>query len=321
MYKKLSYKVLLIILVVLILLYLIAELTGTRERTFKEIVIETDTASITMITILNPEKEDIVLVKENNEWFVIVDGKKLITDQVLINSMLEPLAGLRTEKVSATDASGWERYEVTDSAAIRVIAEDDGKIVQDVYVGKFSYQQAKADPNMSRMQQPQGKMISYLRTADDDVVYAVEGFLKMTYTKVHRDFRDKTICQLDDAEVKSITYNYPDNNTFILNRKDTEWFLNGQPVDSAKTTRYVKILCNQKGYEFVDDYNTEFNKPDYTMIIEGNNFSPVILNAYPSDTTYIITSTQNRDGKFNGYRSDEFKKIFVNSDHFNADDE
>ncbi len=94
--------------------------------------------------------------------------------------------------------------------------------------------------------------------------------------------------------------------------------MNNTPVDSAIADQYIRILCNQKGVEFVDDFDISDKQPEYKVLIEGNDFANVLISAYEADTVnqYVVTSSLNPDAQFSGSRSDVFKKIFVPKEHF-----
>ncbi|MCF8227521.1 MAG: DUF4340 domain-containing protein [Bacteroidales bacterium] len=321
MFKKLNYKVLLIILVVLIGIYLISEYSGSGERTFKSEVVGIDTARITRITIENPGNPKMVFSKTGPGWQMEAAGEKYPVQSSVIRGLLLPLAGMKSDGVAAIGEEKHGELQVNDSAAVHVVAEDDGKKLADLYIGRLSYQQPSAAvaPKAQSMQQyqQQGKMITYVREAGDETVYGVEGFLRSTFGRKPDDFRDKTLVKLNQEDITKVEFDYTDKESFILQKQENDWYVNGQKADSASTVKYLRKLRSQRGREFADDYNTAGSIPISTLSIEGNNFMPVVVKAYPADTIreYIITSTLNPDAKFAGAKG-VYTRLFEEKDYF-----
>jgi len=322
MYKKLNYKWLTLLVVILAIILLIVEFAGQKKHSdaYPSVLAAVDTSKLTEFTIAYYDKEDVNLVKENGKWFVLIDDKKINTEKRVVDMMLEPLIYMAPQKVAATKQEDWEKFDLNEEKAIHVWAKEGKKEVANLYIGNFTYtqptqQEMQADP---RLRNQPGIISTYVRLEGRKEVFGVNDFLKLTYdNKEPKHFRNKDIAQIDFNEISSVNFNYP-GETFNLVRKDDKWELNGQAVDSANTAQYIRILSNQKGVEFVDDYDIENNKPDFKVLIEGYQFSPILISAFPADSVhqYVVTSSVNPDAKFSGAVSDVFSKIFVRKDHF-----
>jgi len=84
--------------------------------------------------------------------------------------------------------------------------------------------------------------------------------------------------------------------------------------DSAQLAEYRSALAKLSGSKF---YNDDFipSGATHTILIEGNNFNPVELQAFPvADTSavYVISSSANPGSYFNGKEGGLFEKIWVN---------
>ena len=316
MFKKLSFKILLIVLGVLLIIYLITLLSDKSERSFRDLVINIDTAKVNKILIfpVDTNKVDIKLTKSDNLWKVESDGIFYNGDKKMVNNMFSQLINLKTDRVAAREKSKWNEYEVDDSTGIRVVLMDDDDVLTELLIGKFSYiPDENSSPN-----KPKGKMITYVRLADEDEVYSVEGYLKLNFNYDLNSYRNKAVVNAHRSHITKLTYTEPDKKSFVVTRTDDyNFLLDEAPVDSARTVSFIIRLSNTNSRDF---YNDDFDfppEPDYILKVEGDNFEPIIVNVYPSDTVnkYIITSSINQGTKFSGGRT-LFKKIFKDKDYF-----
>ncbi|MCD4745783.1 MAG: DUF4340 domain-containing protein [Bacteroidales bacterium] len=314
--KILNTKTLIILLAILVIIYIISNLSDSGERTFKSELVTIDTADITSI-IIQPKiggGDEIKLTRTGYDWKLESGDKIYDPDKNAANNILSELIKIKPERVAATDDSKWKQYEVTDSTGTRVLLKKKNKVVADLYVGKFSYAQAKnAQPN----QRQQGKMTTYVRLADEKEVYAVEGFLKMTIQSDVNAYRNNTLININKNDLTKLEFTYPDK-SFTLMKLDNKWVINGVLADSAKTAKYFNSLARVISSNFIDDVNPTSSLPEYSLEIEGNNFAPIEIKAFPADTTnkYIITSSINQGAKFSGAKSNLFEKIFTQQNTF-----
>jgi hypothetical protein len=98
----------------------------------------------------------------------------------------------------------------------------------------------------------------------------------------------------------------------VIEQQNGKWVMNGMPADSAKVVRFRSTLSKLAGSKFLDDAVLPV-APEYSLTLEGNNFSPILLKAYPvADTNinYIITSSANPGAFFNGKEGGLFGKIW-----------
>ena len=222
MYKKLNYKWLAGILIILLAIFLITELSGPKKHSeaFPEVLAAVDTTKITELNIACPGKEEVNLVREKGTWYVLIDGKKLSTDKNVVDRMLKPILHMTPQKLAATKKADWEKYDLAGDEHIHVWAKEGNKEVANFYVGNFSYvqpteQEIQVDP---RLRNQPGLMTTYVRVEGRDEVYGVNDFLKLTYDKEPKHFRDKTIAQLDFNEIRTVNFNYPATNSTLSER-------------------------------------------------------------------------------------------------------
>lgn len=315
MFKKFSSGILIIILAVLMIAYVIVRYSGSNDRTFRDKILSFDAATITGILINDPKSQQgiVNLKRTGDKWIVNNGGQDYTADTNVVKNILKQLSDMPTKRYAGKGRDAWIKYELTDSVASLVTLKAEEKTVAEIYIGKFSYNMPKEQQQQVQSRQQRGDMTSYVRLADEKDVYAVEGFLKMSFSGKADSYRNRNIVSVNPADITLITINEPGNEK-VLENQDGMWLLNRIPADSTKMVRYRSTLARLSGSKFVD---RAFLPPNasHSLKIEGNNFTPVEIQAYPvSDTNvaYIITSTANPGSFFNGKEGGLFKKIWEN---------
>ncbi|MBN2172915.1 MAG: DUF4340 domain-containing protein [Bacteroidales bacterium] len=320
--KFLNTKTLIILLVILLGIYLISKYTERGDRTFKSELVAVDTSKVTKIVIspkLSGEGNEVVFTKTGIDWKLESAGKFYKPDKEAVKNIFTELTKMKSKQVAATDESKWAEFEVTDSTGTRIRLYDGKKVLADLYVGKFNYVQSQ---EQNPYQQNRGSMSTYVRPAEDQEVYVVEGFLKMSIQANIDTYRDKNLFKANKDDITKISFNYPENKNFALTKMDNKWFLNGMPTDSMKTVGYLNKISRVTSSNFIDDVEPETKVPEYMVTIEGNNFPPTEIKAFPADSLnkYVITSSVLPDSKFSGEKAGLFKRVFANvSDFFAAE--
>ncbi len=327
MFKKLNLKVLLIIFVVLVAWLVYSEYKGDKSRSFARILVAVDTARVTQIHIQIPmEDTDIVLSRTGEfDWQVSADGNNYIADRNVVRSILNQFHEIKPQSIAAASTDKWEEYEVSESTGIKVSLKSGNRNLAEVVFGKFSYAQPpqQADPRMQMQQQQQGSMTSFIRKSGEDRVYAVEGFLRMTYQKDVNAYRDKRLVNVRKDDISRLVFNHPDFQ-FTVEKTDNRWMLNDQPADSLKTERYLSRLSRLTSSNFIPLTTPKTGDATHRLRIEGNNFSPIELKAFPTSDTlinYVVTSNLNPQAEFNGDKVQLFERTFLDETGFLPDPE
>lgn len=328
MFKKLNIKILIIILIVLVAIYFLADIFGNRERSFRSQIVEVDTARVTDIYINIPkENAEISLSRTggSTDWSVMSGGQKFPADASVVKGILGQFADLKPERVAANSKAKWGQYEVSDSAGTRVKLNDGKKELVDIYIGKFSYTQPPQQPGQQQnpYQQQRGKMTSFVRLTDEEKVYAVEGFMKMSFQKDINSYRNKSLLKVNKDDISRLVFSYPGNVTMTVEKNESgKWQMNGMPADSTKTVRYLNKIAKLTSSSFIDPSTPKIGMGGYKLNVEGNNFSPVEINATPTSDTlikYVISSSINPAAEFDGTKGKLFEKVFVTETEFLPD--
>ncbi len=302
-------KTLIIILAILVVIlginYFMEKKKG--DRTLLADLVEADTSTISTIAIYpkSYNKEEIKFLKEGDEWMVAFEDVKVGTDENTMKSILRDIHGLKPSRLASTSDEKWEKYEVTDSLGIEVkITDNEGEETHLIF-GKFDYNQ------QSR------KSASYVRIAGEDEVYAVEGYLSMTFDRTPESFRDRTLINGDHLTWSRVTFTYPGDSSFVMTNEEGLWHYDGIVGDSISSMNYLASLARLGGNQFVDDFDLSMSAPTHTIVIEGENLETVTLDAYPSGAPhgYVVVSSENKYAKVSG-SSGLFDRTFISKNKY-----
>jgi hypothetical protein len=318
MFKKINIKTLVIVFALLLGILVVTELMESKkgERSFKDYILSFDKDKVTSVAISNPKGGQNVYIekKKEGDWTVAKGEEEYNADGDRVDQLLQSLQELKPRRVAATRKDKWEDFEVTDSAAVQVRIEKDGKSAGELYIGKFSYKQP------SNPYQRQGDMISYVRVGGEKEVYAVSGFLKMNFSAEVDSYRDKTVIDSEKSNWNSLDFSFPGDSSYQLVRQEGKWLAGGLLADSATVAKYLNKLSSLTSSNFAEKSQMASNTPSYTLTITGNNIpAPVQVEAYPfagEEGSFVITSSQNKGTYFDGAKSDLFNKIFKGRSHF-----
>ncbi len=314
MFRKINLRTLVYIFGALLVIAVISQIWEKKkgDRTFRSELALFDTSRATNVVIsdLKSGKSSLELIKTGNTWKMKSGDKEYRTDMESITNLLRDLTEMKAERIAASGKEKWKEFEVTDSLSLRITVKNNRRILADLMVGRFSWQPSNNPYDR------QGIMTTYIRPAGEKEVYAVNGFVRMSISPDISRFRDKTIVKVNLDGFKKLTFQYPADSSFVLERQGNAWVLQGQEVDSAKTAAYLSSLGNLSGDAFLDEAPLT-GQVLFKLTTEGISATPVEITAYAADSTekYIITSTQNPDTRFSG-RSGLADRIFKSKGAF-----
>ena len=299
-------KILAIVFGILVLIGILIFLFqgGKNERTFRDVLVDVDTTSITEILIYPKSQNhlEVKLFKDQDEWRVTLPtgGTAKVTNQ-RISSLFSQLLAIKPKRLAARDESKWSELQV-DSTGSRVKVFQDSKLTLDLVIGRFSFQQPRT-------------MNTFVRLYNDKDVYEVDGFLDMTFNQGANIFRDGTVISSDLNNWQQIQFVYPADSSFQIVKSGSTWFLNGKPTDSLKTINYLNRLANLSNNSFIDEPEINANDtPTYLLNITTNDLKFIEVKAFQDITSLIIHSSQNPEAWFDG--ASLTNTIFVGSSTF-----
>jgi len=177
MLQKLNIKTLLIILIILgglvALNYGLKSKHG--DRNFENNIAKIDTSRIDNIAFSSPSF-NYALEKTPSGWVVDIAGEKHGTDARAISGLLSELSNIKIERMASKSSDKWKKYEVDDSLGVKMTVKSGSEKLAEWVIGKFSYKQLSGNNPMAGGRNNM-KLTTYLRDANQEAVFAINGML------------------------------------------------------------------------------------------------------------------------------------------------
>ncbi len=312
--KKLIY-VLAGLLVILLLTVFIK--IPKQKSTIKDRLVDIDTAEVDRIAV-TPRVSigaPFEFARENGKWNVIQGN--IIADPVknaIINIFSEILE-IKPQSLAAIDRSKWNDYDLSDTAATQIkFLNKKGKVLAGLMIGRFTFKQV-SNPYASGGNNVEGT--TFVRLSNENKIYAVEGFLALSFSGKFSDWRDKSFVRCNKDDILKITFSFPGDSSFILMKKDQRWFIGDQQADTTAVADYLNSLSYMNGDEFEDGFKP-VTKPEYTVSVEGNNLLNFNVRSFIRQGTgeYVLNSSLNPDLYFASKPDGLFSQVFKSKADF-----
>jgi len=297
MLNNISSVKLLGILGVLVLVYLGFEFFGgkSRSKSFKENIVEIDTAKVSRLVIAS-KGENLELVKESDGWKVSIRGGKYAEALTAsVKSTINSLITVKPSRIATKDPEKWNEYQV-DSAGTRVQVFEGNKNTLDLIIGRFGFNQEA----MQRQQMMGGRggmnqFYTYVRLENDKEVYVADNFMGMSLNAEASGYRNRQLLSLTTDSLTEVRLNYPGDSSFVMAKVDSLWMINGVLTDSAATASYLSSIRYVNNSSFVDDVPAEaLVSPTYTLTLKQSSKPDIVVKAFQHPVhQWIINSSEN----------------------------
>lgn len=304
------------ILLTLLLMTVIVKIPKEKS-TLKDRIVDLDTADVYSIKI-SPKSsggKPFEFVRENTKWSIKQESIVAVPRKDAIRSIFSEILSVKPQSLASVDKTKWKEFELTDSLATRIsFFSKKGKNLADLMIGKFTYKQV-SNPYSYGGNNIEGT--SFVRLPDKKEIYAVDGFLAFSLGGNFNDWRDKSFLRCNIKDITRITFTFPSDSSYILQKKDSLWKVGEFMADSLITVKYFNSIGFIEGEDFQDGFQP-VGSPLYAMTIEGNNLLNISVKCYPGQgkDKYIFNSSMNPDIYFLGTKSGMFDKLFMPSGYF-----
>jgi len=307
-------------LIFLVLLFIVGIIfymdTQKSESTFNSSLFSIDTTAELIISITPhiKEKGRIDLEKKGNNWFVSNKNKTYQADAQLMRDLLKLLNSLKPERIEATSKKDWQEFGLSDGNCTELKIVQNQKLCSNFRIGKFSYKQGNM-PNAYMMQKG-SQVHTYIALEGDEKVYVVDGFINILLNSDLSDFRYQTFIASSPNTWKKISFHYPADSSFSMEKTGHLWSINNEPIDSVIIESYFLTLSELWSLEFTEK-KADKSKCSFEIIIEGDSLLENIV-AQQVDTAnlYIIHSKSNKYSYFFDSRKLLFDAIFQSKHYF-----
>ena len=299
MFRSVKNIRLIAVLVILVVVYAGLKLfknTG-RSKSFREELVVIDTSKVDKI-LISKSGSSFEVSKENEQWKVTIAGnKKVDATASSVNNALSSLLRIKPDRIATKDPEKWVDYQV-DSSGTRVQVFENNASTLDLILGRFGVH-------------GQQQFHTFVRLFEDDEVYAANDFMGISFPSDPKGFRNSRFLQITSDSITQVTFNYPGDSAFILNKSMDQWYIGNNQADSAMTASFLSGLRYLNGSDFVDGVESAaLINPTLSVLIQANGMSEEVkLEAYSHPLYgYILHSSYNPKAYF----SDEsmLTKIF-----------
>jgi hypothetical protein len=273
--------ILLIALIVLLGGFILSRVfrSPSLESNLDENLLSLDTSKISAIHI-NPaaEKGEIKLVRAGKTWEVQRDQVRARVEASQVKSALESIQEIHPERLVTRKQEKWADYNVdTTGTHVRIFTGQNDPT--EFWVGKTS-----GGGNTMRLQ-------------GEDNVYEVKETLETNFNKRFSGWRDKTVLKTDPETVTRVTFDYPSDSSFVLEKINGRWTIDNAEADSTKVTSYLNRFRSQKLSDFADDFKSA-NLPVWVITLYNNSTKSVELKGWKTDDTKWVVTSSAQPGVF-----------------------
>lgn len=299
---------LLYLFLALVALWLVLQVSswGKTDRTLPAALVDLDTAAVDAIS-LYPRAEngaEIRFARTDTGWTVTHAGRTAEADPAAVNRLMGQLHTLKPRRLAGKTPDAWAGFQVTDSTGTRVQMETNGRTALDLWLGRFSFQQATRATT------------TYVRREGEDEVYAVDGFLSMGVNQGFNAWRNRTVVYLEPEHLSRLAFTYPADSGFVLTREPDGWHLGGARADSAAMAGYLNTLRTLSNDRFADATPAPSGPAEFQLLIEGNNMVPIRIQGFKQDTAYVVHSSLNPAAYFESDAGGLFGTLFKGASQF-----
>ena len=213
--------------------------------------VEADSAKINLLRIESPD-ETVELTKEGDKWWVTKPIRYPAAEKT-VQTAVQKLKEMKRLTVVTERADRYGDFQVGDSAATRVTVGQGGKTTTFVL--------GKAGPSMQT---------SYARLENSKEVWEIAGNHAGTYKKKAKDWRDKTVTDVDMNTISKVVIEYPQQ-TVTLTLVDTVWKVDAgkEKFDGEKSLveRLTRMISKMNAVDFADTLAPNaFDKPEAHVV-------------------------------------------------------
>ena len=188
-----------------------------------------------------------VLVKQNDQWLV-ESMDNYPADQKAVEELLDKVAEMKTVQRASSNPEKQSVFQVDSSGVEAKLTDAGGNLLAHLFAGKTT-------PEIFN---------SYVRAADSNDVYIVKGYLKATFDKGYRSWRDRTIFAFLKEDVTHLTIRSEEEEVELQIDAAGAWQML-KPIVSAADGAEVEAITDLMSSLEADDFAEPKDLSEYGL--------------------------------------------------------
>lgn len=278
---------------------------GNPSGSFDPELIRVDTSRVDRIIFKTggTQPEEFEIRRSADGWQASKDKMMIKVSASQMQNILSPLVLLTASRLVSRDTTRYAEYEISKAQASEVIVYTGKKVVADLRLGGFRFDQASRTAS------------TYVRKAKGPEVYLIDGFSTMGLKARFDQFRDKSLLKLRAEDITSIQWSDAAGRKEVVQQEDGAWYYAGmEAVDSMAFATYLQALTSAQGLEFSDVTSSDGLALAEKITLFGHNMlDPATIEAYISDDAdqpFLIHSSINPDAFFRADSTGLYRRLF-----------
>ena len=218
------------------------------------------------------------LAKQNNQWLV-ESMDNYPADQKAVEELLDTVAEMKTIQRASSNPEKQAVFQVDSSGVEAKLTNASGNLLAHLFAGKTT-------PEIFN---------SYVRAADSDDVYIVKGYLKSTFDKGYRSWRDRTIFAFFKDDVTHLMIQSEEEEIELQIDAAGEWQMLKPLVSTAEKAEVETITDLMSSLETDDfaepkalsEYGLDAPKASITATLKDGSTRTLLIGTEESGSRYV----------------------------------
>ena len=240
-----------------------------------------------------------MLVKQNDQWLVETMDNYL-ADQTAVQELLDKVAEMKTVQRASSNREKQAVFQVDSSGVEAKLTDASGNLLAHLFAGKTT----------------PGIFYSYVRAADSNDVYIVDGHLKSTFDKGYRSWRDRTIFSFLKEDVTHLTIRSEEEEIELQIDAAGAWQMLKPIVSAADETEVeavTELMSSLETDDFVEpkelsEYGLDAPKRSITATLKDESARTLLIGVEESGSYYVKREDKAQIFELNKGRVDELIK-------------
>ena len=234
--------------------------------------------------------ETTALVKEGDQWLV-ASMDNYPADAEAVDEMFDKVAGFKTVDLVSANPEKQSVFQVDASGTEAKLLDANDNVLAHLFIGKTT----------------PGVFSSYIRAAHSNNVYTGEGYLKATFDKGYRTWKDRTIFNFNKGDATHLSINSEEEEIELQLDAEGKWQML-KPTASAVSQTEIDSLLDKLSSLETDDFEEEEDPEEYDL---DDPRATVTARLNDGTTRTLLVGKQEEGNDRNPVKREDKPQIFM----------